>query len=105
MPESTAPITPSELNTAVSFGKLSTDIAYIKDAMRDLTAAFVDFKKEIKDSYATKDQLKVLDDRFTNKIVSIESRVSNLEAGATWLIRIIIGAVITAAMGYILISR
>ena len=80
----------SEKNTEVELARMAKDIEYIKLSMEELKKLIA----EVKDGYAKKEEFE-----------SLKRRVQHIEGNATWLVRIIIGAVIVAILSLVLITR
>ena len=76
--------------TSEKLVSVAKDIEYIKVGMDDVKKLI----NEVKDGYTKKEEFE-----------SLKRRVQHIEGNATWLVRIIIGAVIVAILSLVLITR
>jgi sugar/nucleoside kinase (ribokinase family) len=112
-PETSQVNTADAIANAMKLAGVAKDIEYIKTVMDRLEKILNDAKlvfankEELKaievkvTNAATKDELKLLE----QQVVSNNARLTNIENGITWVVRIIVGAVVVALMGVILVSK
>lgn len=105
--------TADAIANAMKLAGVAKDIEYIKTVMDRLEKILNDSKlvfatkEEVKAveakviNNATKDELKLLE----HEVLNNKTRLASIESGITWVVRIIIGGVIVALMGLIIVAK
>lgn len=89
----------------VTLGELTRHIDLLRDDVKDMRAGLVDQRDLTTATRGWERALEAHERAADMRMTHTESRVGAVEAWQTWALRLVVGAVLMAGLGYLLIDR